>query len=312
MRVRPVLNDDSLRRPARVAVPRPKLVANLIERVGHRLWHEFRQVLPPTIFFFVGFNFIVFTTNLLVADYAIAVSSFMLATLAALVVGKAVLVANAMPFLRRYDRAPLITPILFKTAVYWVIVFIARLLERFVHFSVLERKPPSDFIPFLITTFLVAPVLGDLAVDPGPVPDLCNGDRIQPPLRSGRDAAAFLYLPPIRAAAEPPPALSRIIAPQPSRRYSYGRGISRSTQRRTQRTDPHPRTAREIARAREHPAGNRWPANVQSARPGRTKAGLGNSPIVPRARISAAAAPISAKIPAAIKAELKLLVHSTR
>ena len=153
MRVRPVLNDDSLRRPARVAVPRPKLVANLIERVGHRLWHEFRQVLPPTIFFFVGFNFIVFTTNLLVADYAIAVSSFMLATLAALVVGKAVLVANAMPFLRRYDRAPLITPILFKTAVYWVIVFIARLLERFVHFSVLERKPPSDFIPFLITTF---------------------------------------------------------------------------------------------------------------------------------------------------------------
>ena len=115
MRVRPVLNDDALRSPAREAVPQPKLVANLIERVGHRLWHEFRQVLPPTIFFFVGFNFIVFTTNLLVADYAIAVSSFMLATLAALVVGKAVLVANAMPFLRRYDRAPLITPILFKT-----------------------------------------------------------------------------------------------------------------------------------------------------------------------------------------------------
>ncbi len=153
MRIRPVLNDESLRGPAKVAVPRPNLVANLIERVGHRLWHEFRQVLPPTIFFFVGFNFIVFTTNLLVADYEIAVSSFMLATLAALVVGKAVLVANAMPFLRRYDRAPLITPILFKTAVYWVIVFIARLLERFVHFSILERKPPSDFIPFLITTF---------------------------------------------------------------------------------------------------------------------------------------------------------------
>ena len=34
-----------------------------------------------------------------------------------------------------------------------MIVFIARLLERFVHFSVLERKPPSEFIPFLITTF---------------------------------------------------------------------------------------------------------------------------------------------------------------
>jgi hypothetical protein len=39
-----------------------------------------RRALPPTIFFFVGFNFIVLTTNLLVADYGAAVSSFVLAT----------------------------------------------------------------------------------------------------------------------------------------------------------------------------------------------------------------------------------------
>jgi hypothetical protein len=109
--------------------------------------------LPPTIFFSVGFNFVVFTTNLLVAEYAVAVSNFMLATVAALVVGKAVLVANAMPVLGRYDRAPLIRPILFKTAFYWVTVLFARLLERFVHFSIIERNPPADFFPYLITTF---------------------------------------------------------------------------------------------------------------------------------------------------------------
>ena len=108
--------------------------------------------MPPTIFFFVGFNFIVFTTNLLLANYAVAVSSFMLATVAALVVGKAVLVANAMPYLRRYDRAPLIQPILYKSAFYWVVVFFARLLERFVHFSI-EGNLPADFIPYLRTTF---------------------------------------------------------------------------------------------------------------------------------------------------------------
>ena len=94
-----------------------------------------------------------FTTNLLVAQYAVAVSTFMLATIAALVVGKAVLVANAIPLLRRYDRAPLIQPILYKTAFYWVIVFFARLLERFVHFAIIERNPPGDFISYLITTF---------------------------------------------------------------------------------------------------------------------------------------------------------------
>jgi hypothetical protein len=147
MRANPVLYNDG--RPAEpTGIP-----AGVARRIGARVLREFREVLPPTIFFFIGFNFIVFTTNLLVAQYSVAVSSFMLATVAALVVGKAVLVANHMPLLRRYDRAPLIQPILFKTAFYWITVFFARLIERFVHFSLIERNPPGDFFPYLITTF---------------------------------------------------------------------------------------------------------------------------------------------------------------
>jgi hypothetical protein len=148
MRTQPASFDDN---PPVIdaAVKKPP---GLPSRIGARLLQEARQALPPTIFFFVGFNFIVFTTNLLLADYAVAVSSFMLATVAALVVGKAVLVANAMPYLRRYDRAPLIQPVLYKTAFYWVVVFFARLLERFVHFSI-EGNSPADFIPYLSTTF---------------------------------------------------------------------------------------------------------------------------------------------------------------
>jgi hypothetical protein len=147
MRTKPILYDDS-----RLAEP-IGIASGVARRIGARLLHEFLEVLPPTIFFFVGFNFVVFTTNLLVAQYSVAVSNFMLATVAALVVGKAVLVANHMPLLRRYDRAPLLQPILFKTGFYWVTVFFARLLERFVHFSLIERNPPGDFYPYLITTF---------------------------------------------------------------------------------------------------------------------------------------------------------------
>jgi len=122
-------------------------------RAGTRILHELSRALPPTTFFFVGFNFIVVTTNLLVADYAVAVSNFMLATVAALVVGKAVITANSMPFLKIFDRAPLIQPILFKTAVYWVAVFFARLAERFVHFWAVEGNRAGDFGEHLITTF---------------------------------------------------------------------------------------------------------------------------------------------------------------
>jgi len=62
----------------------------------------------------------------------------MIATGAALVVGKAVLVANAMRTIRRYDRAPLIRPILFKTVFYWAIVSVARLLEHWIRFWLVE------------------------------------------------------------------------------------------------------------------------------------------------------------------------------
>jgi hypothetical protein len=127
--------------------------AGLGRRAAAWFLHELREILPPTIFFFLGFNFVVLTTNLILADYLVAFGNFMLATAAALVVGKAVLVTNTMPFLRRYDRAPLIQPILFKTFVYWAVVFLARLLEHFVRFWLIEGNPVGDFLPHMRATF---------------------------------------------------------------------------------------------------------------------------------------------------------------
>jgi hypothetical protein len=91
---------------------------------------QLREVLPPTLFFAIGFNLIVLTTQLILADYLIHFANFMLVTMSALIVGKAVLVANALPFFRRFDTAPLIQPILFKTVIYCAVVFVIRFLER--------------------------------------------------------------------------------------------------------------------------------------------------------------------------------------
>ena len=91
---------------------------------------EFKEVLPPTVFFAIGFNLIVLTINLVLADYLASFANLIVATMAALVVGKAVLVADAMPFLRRFDTAPMIRPVLFKTFVYWAVVFLVRFLEK--------------------------------------------------------------------------------------------------------------------------------------------------------------------------------------
>jgi hypothetical protein len=127
--------------------------AGFARRVGTRLLREAREAVAPTLFFFVGFNLIVLTTNLLVAQYSVAVSNFMLATIGALVVGKAVLVANNVPVIRRFDRAPLIWPILFKTWAYWIVVILMRLVERFVDFAVIGGNPPGGFPSYLIFAF---------------------------------------------------------------------------------------------------------------------------------------------------------------
>jgi hypothetical protein len=100
------------------------------------LRREFREILPPTLFFFVGFNLILFTKRLILEDYLIQYTGFFIATTAALIVGKSVLVANTMPFLRRFDNSPLVYPILFKTLVYTLFVFVARLIEALIHYLV--------------------------------------------------------------------------------------------------------------------------------------------------------------------------------
>ena len=95
---------------------------------------ELKLILPPTLFFAVSFNLLVLTTNLLLADYLRSFASFLVATMAALVVGKAVLVADTLPFLRRFDNAPLIRPVLFKTIIYWAVVFVVRFLEKLIEY----------------------------------------------------------------------------------------------------------------------------------------------------------------------------------
>jgi hypothetical protein len=95
---------------------------------------QVKHALPPSIFFFVGFNLILWTKHLILQEHGVEFSGFLTAIVAALLVGKAVLVTDNLPFMRRFDGAPMIQPILFKSAIYWLCVLIVRLAEGVVHF----------------------------------------------------------------------------------------------------------------------------------------------------------------------------------
>jgi hypothetical protein len=57
-----------------------------------------------------------------------------------------------MPFMRRFDGAPLLQPILFKAAIYWACVFLVRIGEGLLHF-LHEGGALVDFPQHLVDRF---------------------------------------------------------------------------------------------------------------------------------------------------------------
>ena len=113
---------------------------------------QVKHALPPTIFFFVGFNLILWTKRLILEEHGIDYTGFFIATVAALLVGKAVLVTDNLPFMRRFDSAPMIRPILFKSTIYWMCILIVRLAERLFHFLA-AGGAIADFPNYLVGQF---------------------------------------------------------------------------------------------------------------------------------------------------------------
>src|SRR6516165_8466622 len=173
---------------------------------------QVRHVLPPTIFFFVGFNLILWTKRLVLEEHGIDFSGFFTATLAALLVGKAVLATDHLPFMRRFDGAPMIQPIIFKTAIYWLCILIVRLAEELVQFLA-NGRTVTDFPTYLIESLVTVFVHPDM-VD-GAVPCLCYNTRTQHALRRRRTLSPFLPLAFIRSQAHPPSACSPAHPTQP-------------------------------------------------------------------------------------------------
>lgn len=98
------------------------------------LWKEIKELIPPTIFFFIAFNLIALTSALNLRHYGISVSAFANATLGALVAGKVVLITDKLSFINRYPDKPLIYNVVWKTLIYSLAALIIRYIERIIHF----------------------------------------------------------------------------------------------------------------------------------------------------------------------------------
>ncbi len=105
-----------------------------MSKIFQRLKQEFLGVIPAAIYFFIAFQLLAFTRDLIVQEYDVEISTFVAATVGALIVAKIVMVVDLLPFVNRFPDKPLIYNIVWKTSIYLVAAFLFRYIEYLVPF----------------------------------------------------------------------------------------------------------------------------------------------------------------------------------
>ncbi len=111
-----------------------KSQANAMNKLSAKIKEEFKSLLPPTIFFFVALHIVALVRALMLRGTGIAPFSVGAVTVAALILGKAVLIADHLPIINRYPTKPLIYNVVWKTVIYTLVASLIHYLEQLIDF----------------------------------------------------------------------------------------------------------------------------------------------------------------------------------
>ena len=99
-----------------------------------KIKEEILKILPPTIYFFVALHVVAFIRVLILKGTGLAPATSVSIAVAALILGKAVLIADMLPFINRFPEKPLLYNVAWKTAIYLAVAVIVHYLERLIDF----------------------------------------------------------------------------------------------------------------------------------------------------------------------------------
>ncbi len=105
-----------------------------MNKFAKTLTHELAEMIPPTIYFFVILHIVALIRVLMTKNTGIDVSTTTSIGIAALILGKAVLLANALPFINRFPEKPLMWNVCWKTALYFLVALVIHYLEHLYDF----------------------------------------------------------------------------------------------------------------------------------------------------------------------------------
>lgn len=93
---------------------------------------EFRRIIPAVIYFFLAFCLFNITFGMWLKELGLRIWSLAGIVIAALIVGKVMLIVDNIPFLNLFAGKPLVYTTLWKSFIYTFASFLIRLLERFI------------------------------------------------------------------------------------------------------------------------------------------------------------------------------------
>jgi hypothetical protein len=105
-----------------------------MKKLADKIGEEIRAILPPTIFFFMTLNIVALIRALMLKGTGIPVSTPLQIAVAALILGKAVLLADLLPLINRYPDKPLAYNIAWKTVIYVLVAMVIHYLEHVIDF----------------------------------------------------------------------------------------------------------------------------------------------------------------------------------
>ena len=95
---------------------------------------EIGTILPPSLFFFIMLHIVSLERSLMLKGSGVPLLSSLAVTIAALTLGKAVLLADALPLVNRYPDKPLAYNVAWKTTIYLVAATVVHYLENLYDF----------------------------------------------------------------------------------------------------------------------------------------------------------------------------------
>jgi hypothetical protein len=97
------------------------------------LKRELKKIGSLSLFFFIGYGYILILMKLLLREFSVDVNIFTKTLIYALVSAKSVAIMDMTPWLNYFSQSPRYLQVLYKTAVYTFAVFVLSLLENLFH-----------------------------------------------------------------------------------------------------------------------------------------------------------------------------------